>query len=249
MNLRLAAYGDYLRESSGFMANASTWVFYFEKNAMERSEPDWSLPVVCEECLRPILAESLSHFQLGESGDGGFLFRKLPQEADSDYLRCLEFFVREEQEHARLLKELVQRFGGKLLNSHWTDTLFCLIRRMLTFSWEIQILLTAEIIGTAYYKLVGEKCSDPILKQVCQLIEQDEVKHLQFHQDHFIGMQASDSAMVRRLWNGQFTVIGFLVAHVAWIDHGRCLKALGASRQQFLQEIRKLQEPLLMRVQ
>src|SRR3954466_9046654 len=68
---------------------------------------------------------SLAIFQLGESGTGAHLFAAARRAGASDaYVACLERFVREEQEHARLLAVVLETLGAPLRTRHWTDRIF-----------------------------------------------------------------------------------------------------------------------------
>ena len=106
--------------------NSLAWLRYFEANRRNFIEPDWSAPSPIGPALRALLATSLSHFQLGESGGGQHLFAKAARQAleDPAYVAALELFVTEEGEHARLLQHLVQRLGGRMIARHWTHLLF-----------------------------------------------------------------------------------------------------------------------------
>ena len=60
----------------------------------------WQQGVQVSEGIRADFAKSLQRFQLGESGDGRFLRRNALAESP-EYREALEWFIREEQEHAR----------------------------------------------------------------------------------------------------------------------------------------------------
>jgi hypothetical protein len=132
--------------------NPQQWLTYYQNNRTNRPEPKWNMPSPLDWKAQQVLARSLSHFQLGETGKGTFLIAQaraqLPEEAA--YHEALRLFVAEEGEHARLLERLVSRFGGKTVHRHWTHTLFRFIRHALGFKFEIQLLVTAELVGTAF---------------------------------------------------------------------------------------------------
>src|SRR3982750_860649 len=113
--------------------NSQHWQQYFENNATNRVEPQWNLPLPDDKSLRRKLAASLSHFQLGESGDGAFLLAQAEKDSPDDptYYKALALFIKEEQEHARLLRLLVERFDGELITRHWTHALFKVVRQAL----------------------------------------------------------------------------------------------------------------------
>jgi hypothetical protein len=220
--------------------NSSSWLRYFEENSRTFIAPDWSAPCPLAMELRARLARSLSHFQRGESGGGQHLFRKAAAELPDDvsYRHALEFFVAEEAEHARLLQCLVTRFGGRLIKHHWTHLLFRGARRALGLNFEIQVLLIAELVGTAYYRLLGRRARDPILDQVCARILADEAQHVAFHLARLRDIQAGLLPAERAAWSLQFQILFSAALSVAWIDHRDALVAIGARRSEFLNAAR-----------
>jgi hypothetical protein len=87
---------------------AKYWLEHFQGNATGRAEPEWHLPSPLTGATRRELARSLSHFQLGESGEGGFLLRQAREQFPDDhtYAQALELFVAEEKEHARAFRRV-----------------------------------------------------------------------------------------------------------------------------------------------
>ena len=212
-----------------------SWLRYFEANRRNFIDPDWQSTCPLSTELRVHLARSLSHFQLGESGSGRHLFAKAAHqvEADAAYRRALELFVAEEAEHARLLQSLVERFGGRLIARHWTHQLFRVARRALGLNFEIQVLLIAELVGTAYYRLLQRRARDSILDQVCARILSDEAQHVAFHLDRLREIHAGLLPVERSAWCLQFQLL-----FTAALDHREALAATGAVRREFSHEAR-----------
>ena len=220
--------------------NSQQWLSYYQNNRISRPEPAWSTPSPLGRELQCLLGHSLSHFQLGETGGGTFLINQVRKQIPDDvcYHQALQLFVNEEGEHARLLERLVCRFGGKTIRKHWTHTLFRLVRHAFGFKFEIQLLVIAELVGTAYYRLLQARTRDPVLDQTCNLILRDERNHVDFHADWFGEFQAELLPLERAIWNGQFQLLFAAAANVAWIDHSKCLIATGSSRREFFREAR-----------
>jgi len=217
------------------------WLQYFERNRVARAEPQWHLPSPLDERARESLARSLSHFQLGESGDGRFLLEQARAQAPSDaaYHKALALFVAEEKEHARLLELLVERFGGALIRRHWTHLLFRQARRGFGLNFEIQVLVIAELVGTAYYRLLHLRTRDPVLEEVCALVLRDEAQHIAFHVDWLAHFRAGLLPAERGLWNLQFQALFISAAQVAWMDHRPALRVVGTDRSEFFREARR----------
>ena len=193
-------------------------------------------------CGNPTVARALTFpFSTWETGEGKFLIAHACAQFPNDaaYHQALELFVAEEGEHARLLQRLVHRFGGETIRRHWTHTLFRLVRRALGFKFEIQLLVTAELVGTAYYRLLQARMRDPVLDDACALILKDEAKHVDFHSDWFGEFQSRLLPLERAIWNAQFQVLFAAAACVAWLDHRHCLQTAGANRAEFFRVARR----------
>lgn len=213
--------------------SSSKWLRHFRGNRLNRPEPDWNLPCALPEGLRGDLATSLSHFQLGETGGGTFLLKQASPRCDADDLEALELFVKEEAEHARLLACLVGRLGGRLVKRHWTHRAFKLARRAGGFHFEIQMLLTAEIVGTAYYELVAAGAKDGPVVETMNLMLRDEASHVAFHLDRLKKCWRDWLPLERTAWELQFQLLVLAACRAAWLDHGRCLRGLGFTREEF----------------
>jgi hypothetical protein len=214
--------------------SSSSWLRHYQDNRLNRVEPDWGLPCDLADELRDRLAVSLSHFQLGETGGGTFLLKQAANSAaEVDDLAALELFVKEEAEHARLLACMVKRLGGRLVKRHWTHHLFKLARRAGGFHFEIQMLLTAEIIGTAYYQLLNEGLRDVPLKGALELMLRDEAGHVAFHLDRMKARWREWLPFERTAWQGQFQALLLVALRAAWFDHGPCLRVLGFTWENF----------------
>ncbi len=227
--------------------DSSAWLDHFERNRLHRPEPEWHRPTPFPAHMRGPLARSLAHFQLGESGEGVTLLasarRAWPDDPArgcggvprNDDVAALALFVAEEQEHARLLEWLVARYDGRLVTGHWTHRCFRTLRRALGLGFEIQTLVIAEIIGTAYYRLL-RSTGDAVLRQVCELMLRDELPHLRFHADRVVTAQLGWSPARRALWTLQFRLLLRAALTAAWLDHRSGLRAVGVSRRLFRAE-------------
>jgi hypothetical protein len=221
--------------------NSTAWLQYYQQNRLDRPEPQWDLPLAQSPLAIRDLARSLSHFQLGESGEGTYLLRQARQAHADDptYREALALFIQEEKEHARLLQKLVERYHGQLVARHWTHSLFRLLRRALGVSFELQVLVIAELIGTAYYRLLENHGTDEVLRQVCEIVLRDEARHIVFHAERLSTDQATWLPAERALWQAQFQGLFLGALQVAWADHRGALRCLGVSRADFQREARR----------
>ena len=221
------------------LKDSSAWLGYFERNRLDRPEPDWDRPTPFPPTVAASLARSLAHFQLGESCEGTTLLagarRHWPD--DPDYVAAMTLFVAEEREHARLLAHLVARLGGTLVTKHWTDRCFTLARHALGIGFEIQTVVVAELVGGAYFRLL-RSTGDTVLRQVCELMVRDETQHRRFHVDRVVVAQLRWSPLRRALWTAQFRLMLRAALFAAWFDHRAALRAVGINRRLFFAEAR-----------
>jgi hypothetical protein len=220
--------------------NSQYWLAYYQQNRVNRPEPKWNLPSPLDGCRQRIFARSLSHFQLGETGEGTFLLDNACKQVSDDpaYLDALQFFIAEEGEHARLLERLVFRFGGATIRRHWTHGLFRLVRHGLGFRFEIQVLVIAELVGTAYYRLLRARTRDSVLDDTCGLLLRDEAQHVEFHAQWLGEFLSRLLPLEAGAWRAQFQALFSAAVTVAWIDHRHALVAAGTSRVGFFRQAR-----------
>lgn len=212
------------------------WRRYFLGNKRQRPDPRWNAPVELPPETCATLAESLAHFQLGESGDGGTLLRSArARPPGPGFPEAAALFIAEEQEHARLLALLVRRFGGSLVTTHWTHTAFKTVRHLAGLDFEMQVLLVAETLGTAYYRLLNGRCTDPAIADSCALILRDEEAHLRFHADHV--RARGRGAIASAIFRLRLEAILRAAMVAAWLDHGAALRAFGWRFRDFHRQV------------
>jgi hypothetical protein len=214
--------------------DSSAWLDHFQRNRLDRPEPDWDRPTPFPPAVAAPLARSLAHFALGESCEGTTLLSGARRHwaDDADYIAAMALFVAEEREHARLLEHLVVRFGGTLVTKHWTDRCFTMARHVLGFGFEMLAVVVAELVGGAYFQLL-RSTGDPVVRQVCELMVRDETQHRRFHVERVVVAQLRWSRLRRTLWTASFRLLFRAALVAAWIDHRAALRALGISRRLF----------------
>lgn len=224
--------------------NACEWIQYYERHADRHAAMtyDWSAPL--PDPSRPdikSLAASLAIFQLGESGGGTRLRRYAEAVSAADpvftgYSRAVELFIGEEHAHAELLKHMVLRLGGTLLEKQWSNSVFRFVRGALGLEFNVQVLLSAELIARGYYGLLARGAPDAVTREACLRITRDEVGHIAFHVDFFRQRLAAWPFWRRTLWRVQFRLLFEAARLVVWWDHGLALRRCGISRLMFFEK-------------
>jgi hypothetical protein len=209
------------------------WLNYFKHNRDHRRKIDWQLAPDISERMRVPLIRSLQRFQIGESGEGKNLKRKAAATRDLPYMVCIDLFVREEQEHARLMGDYLRKLHAPLLTHHWSDGCFILLRRLFGLHEELMVLLIPEIVAKRYFKMIHDGATDRLLQSICEQILQDEEGHVAFHIDYlrntFERWGLPRRIVTRALWRFVFR----LACIVVIADHRSVLRECGASAASF----------------
>jgi hypothetical protein len=205
------------------------WLRYFKQNARQRMEIPWEQGITVEPYLREPLIRSLQRFQVGEQGDGLHLRKAAASTHDAAYKTTIDLFVREEQEHSRLLARVIEGIGGKLLQHHWSDTCFVFLRRLLGLQMELLVLLVAEVIAQVYYKYLHDGTTDAVLRGVFAQILHDESGHVTFHCDYLRRSFAQRSTLTRWLVFQSWKLLFMLVCLIVIYDHRSVFRAVRAT--------------------
>jgi hypothetical protein len=218
--------------------NTQHWINHFEANTrlnheLQLPEAPCSLP----EADRKEIVNSIAIFQLGESGGGTRLRRYTRSIATLEnlrgYRRAVDLFVAEEQSHAALLARTVTHLRGDLLQKQWTNSIFRWMRDLVNLEFNIQVLLTAELIAEVYFGLLALRCSDPVVQTVAKKLLRDEMGHLAFQRDFLFERLKTLTPATQRLWRWQFQAIHFVTAAVVSWDHRDCLRSLNITPADF----------------
>ncbi len=220
----------------------SDWVKHFESHRAGWTEPDWPNLSACglDDARKRLLAESLAVFQLGETGGGTRLRRFVkktvaeePSMHSNGYERAIDLFLAEENDHARLLARMVGYLGGELRRKYWANGLFRSVRTAMGLEFNLQVLLTAELIAEAYYGLLHRHVPDPVIASVCGRIVSDEVGHIGFHRTFFAWRHRGRLPWATALWSAQLQALYVVAETLVWREHVTCLRAFGVGQKSF----------------
>lgn len=209
------------------------WREHFASNP-QRQQPwdeaiDWSADCLLTPPDRSAFVRSLQRFELGEDGDGAHLLAKAERAGDSVYTAALRLLVAEEQRHSALFGRAIDHLGGTHLSSHWSDSVFTLLRRALGLRTEIGLFLVAEAVAMGYFEALAQTAPDPVLRGIGARIAHDERDHLRFQIDRLRAGFAEEKAWRRGVARVGLTVVAIGATAVLVIGHRAALRACGHS--------------------
>ena len=207
------------------------WCEHFLGNARSLPELPWERGAEWTEQEKQAVAASLQDFQLGESSEGKHLRARARAYAerhdDPAYATAMELFIREEQRHAHLLGQFLTQAGLPLRQRTRLDSIFRWLRRRAGLELCITVLLTAETVGTVYYKTLRRATRSLLLRRICEQLLRDEAKHVRFHAERLASI-----ARRRAAWKTWLTRAGHRLLFAGsclavWLKHRRALQAGG----------------------
>jgi hypothetical protein len=210
-----------------------TWLDYFEWNRTHRPPVPWERGIQLEPHLRTPLIRSMQKFQLGESGDGRHLRRQATATGDKIYANAIELFVKEEQEHARLMGKVLQLLDAPLLTSHWSDHCFVMMRHWFGLHQELMVLLLPEMIAKCYFRTLHDGTRDEVLRAMFGQIVRDEDGHVAFHVEYLRRAFADLSFTKRILAQVIWRILYRASCTVVMFDHRDILLACGLTLPEF----------------
>jgi hypothetical protein len=225
------------------ITSSSGWERHFRHNAVSPSRIPWESSQRLSGAERAAISRSVQAFQLGESGQGSFLLRAAARRAegrgDFDYLASLELFVKEEQHHARDLGRFMRRERIEFIHSHWTNTVFRALRKLMGLELCIITLLTAEVIAISYYRALGRATNAAVLKALCRKILSDESAHIRFQATMLTQLQQDRPRWLTGCELQLQRALLWVTAVVVWTGHRACLRAGGYSLRRFGNETQR----------
>jgi hypothetical protein len=219
--------------------SAGRWCAFYRANALALRPLPWDRPAELTPAERAAVAESLQDFQLGESSDGVQLQRRADAYAlrtgDRDYSEAIQRFIAEEQRHSRYLGRFLTREGIPLIRSSRLDLVFRWLRHRAGLELFLCILLTAELVGKVYYRVLRRATRSVLLRGICTQLLRDEVQHLRFHAERLACIRRQRSAWLRTLTTlgHRLLLRGTCVA--VWCKHRRAFRKGGYTFGMFRQ--------------
>ncbi len=224
------------------LPNLKIWLNHFEYHSEHPRRIPEGIPNVLTVAERQLIAPSVGVFQLGEQSAGTHLLRaayRFAQEHDAaEVARITELLVREEQQHATLLRAFMACHGIPIRQHHWTDRAFRQIRRLGGLEWTLAVLLSAELIGNVYYRALEVSTGCQRLRLLCRILVADELAHVGFESDLLLSMRGPRASPVRAAMDLAHRTFFLGAATVVWATHRAVLKRAGYGIRGFLKACR-----------
>ena len=222
---------------SGIDKFLGRWHAYFLANSLNPGNIPWGPVDYMPADERRRISASVAAFQLGEYSEGKGLLKLAAEYAgrvgSGELTDITRLFIREEQNHALLLKRFMGSQGIEPLKSHWTDWVFRKLRKALDFELSLTVLVTAEIISLVYYDALHKCTGSKVLKAICEKILADEAAHVSYESELILHIRGSRPRLLGCAENlfHRFLFSGTVL--VVYSGHRRVLRGGGYSFGRF----------------
>jgi hypothetical protein len=214
------------------------WLNHFEHHALRPRRVPHGLADVLTPDESHLIASSIATFQLGEPADGRTLLRAAERFARTNEMphlvRIVDLLIREERRHASLLRAFMQDHRLPLQRSHWTDRVFRRIRRLAGLELYCTVLISAELIGTVYYRALESVTQCRRLQVLCRTLVADELAHVGFESQLLPALRARRGAASRAMTRSVHLMFFAGTTIVVWLTHRSVLHRAGHSARSFL---------------
>jgi hypothetical protein len=214
------------------------WLNHFEHHALRPRRVPHGLADVLTPDESELIASSIATFQLGEHSDGRTLVRVAERFARTNEMphlvRIIDLLIREERRHASLLRGFMHDHRMPLKSSHWTDRVFRRIRRLAGLELYLSVLISAELIGTVYYRALEAATNCRRLQVLCRTLVADELAHVGFESQLLLVLRARRGAASRAMTRSVHLMFFAGTAIVVWLTHRCVLHRAGHSARSFL---------------
>lgn len=222
------------------LTNLGIWLNHFEYHAEQPRGAAGGSAGALAPGERRLIARSLATFQLGEQSEGAGLLRAACRFAcahgDDLLPRITELFIREQQRHARLLREFMDEHGISASRRHWSDAAFRRVRRLGGFELYLHLLITAELIGNVYYRALESVTRCQRLRTLCRSLLADELAHIGYESELILALRSERPAVLRALIRLLHRALFCGAACCVWISHRAVLRRAGHTAAGFLRQ-------------
>ncbi|OON69026.1 hypothetical protein [Hymenobacter sp. CRA2] len=203
------------------------WTAYFRANKTHLADVSWDDPYCLSAREKRAAGRSLQHFQRFETSEGQFLQQRAADLGDPAYVAAIRGLIQEEGDHSQALGQFLDQQCLPRLRRSWVNDAFRWLRRWGSLETTVRVLLTAEVVGTVYFRALYHATYSGLLQQLCLRLLRDEEMHVNFQCFTLSQLRPRRSALG---WWWRQRLHGLLTAGTAlvvWLWYNRALWAGG----------------------
>lgn len=213
------------------MHDFAHWAEWYQDYQGRQLTIPWDDPGRLPASLRGIVGPSVAQFELGESSEATSLKAKVARYVrrggDRHYQTAMDWFIHEENRHARMLGRWMDIEGLPKLKAHPADWFFRQFRRWVPLRYSLMILVSAEMLAVGYYQALRDIGPSTILATISRQILLDEDRHLHFQAMAIRTLLGKAGNLRLRLERAFARLLLEAATDVLWFHHGRFFQEAG----------------------
>jgi len=202
-------------------------IAYFQANRARFADLAWDDPHQLSPAQKRAISASLQFFQCGEGTGDHHLQTLVDQLGDADYAAATQLFIQEEEGHAAMLGQLMDRQGIPRLQSHWLHTSLRGLGRLLGLVHLVRVMLTAKVVAAVCYRALYRATFSGLLQQLCRRILLDEEIHLVYHCLAVRQLSPQRNWLSAWLWKQAYRGLMASITFLVYLSCRRVLRASG----------------------
>jgi hypothetical protein len=223
---------------TAMLPHIKVWLDHFEYHALHPRKIPEGVTNLLTEDEKHLIGRSTATFQLGEQSEGGSLMKAAQRFAalhnEPRLVRITELFIKEEQQHATLLREFMEDHGIALSKRDWTDQVFRGVRKLADYELYVSVLITAELIANVYYRALETVTGCQKLRVLCRMLVADELAHVAFESEMLLAIRSKRPMLARLVIDALHRSFFFGATCVVWVTHYGVLRRAGYRLDTFL---------------
>lgn len=213
------------------------WVAYFKYNNSHLIKLDYSQNNELTPEESDLIFSSVKAFQIGEGSEGKHLLKTVNDFAVktnyTEYPEIMTWFILEENRHSNTLKKYMEIYGIESAEKLWIDSIFRCLRKLMGIECEIIVLVTAEMIALSYYYALANATNSKLLKNICEQMLNDELKHVVLQSDTLNRISSDRSEYVNSIQRMVRKLIMSVTSSVVWMKYKKVFVKGGFTKKLF----------------
>lgn len=213
------------------------WIGYFKYNNSHLIKLDYSLNDELTEEEKKLVFPSIKAFQIGEGSDGKHLSKTVKDFAERtnyhSFPEIMKWFIFEENRHSQTLKKYLDVYGTEVEQKLWIDNIFRFLRKLIGIECKVIVLVTAEMIALSYYDALSDSTNSKLLKNICEQMLNDELKHVVLQSDTLNRISLDRSKLVNNISRTIRKAMMSITSFIVWRKYKKVFEKGGYTKKLF----------------
>ena len=124
-------------------------------------------------------------------------------------------------------------YGTEVEQKLWIDNIFRFLRKLIGIECEVIVLVTAEMIALSYYDALSDSTNSKLLKNICEQMLNDELKHVVLQSDTLNRISLDRSKLVNNISRTIRKAMMSITSFIVWRKYKKVFEKGGYTKKLF----------------